>query len=50
MHDEQFLAEAKAAQIDIVPNTGEEVAAQIARHSATSKEIVERAKRAFDPG
>ena len=50
MDDAQLLAEAKAAQIDIVPNSGEEVAAQIARHSATPREIVERARRAFDPG
>ena len=49
MEDEQFLAEAKATQIDIVPNTGEEVAALIARYSATSRPVVERAKRAFDP-
>jgi tripartite-type tricarboxylate transporter receptor subunit TctC len=49
MEDKQFLTEAKSTQIDIVPNTGEEVAALIARYSATSKPIVERAKRAFDP-
>jgi tripartite-type tricarboxylate transporter receptor subunit TctC len=49
MEDAQFLAEAKTAQIDIVPNTGEEVTALIARYSSTSKEVVERAKRAFDP-
>ncbi len=49
MEDAQFLAEAKTAQIDIVPNTGEEVSAQIARYSATGKDVVERAKRAFDP-
>ena len=49
MEDPQFLAEAKTAQIDIVPNTGEEVAAQIARYSATGRDVVERAKRAFDP-
>ena len=49
MADQQFLAEAKTTQIDIVPNTGEEVAALIARYSATPKPVVERAKRAFDP-
>lgn len=49
MEDKQFLAEAKATQIDIVPNTGEEVAALIARYSTSSTAIVERAKRAFDP-
>jgi tripartite-type tricarboxylate transporter receptor subunit TctC len=49
MEDNQFLAEAKATQIDIVPNTGEEVAALIARYSATSRPVVDRAKRAFDP-
>jgi hypothetical protein len=49
MADQQFLAEANTTQIDIVPNTGEEVAALIARYSATPKPVVERAKRAFDP-
>jgi hypothetical protein len=49
MNDPQFLAEAKTTQVDIVPNTGEEVAELIARYSASSKDVVERAKRAFDP-
>jgi tripartite-type tricarboxylate transporter receptor subunit TctC len=49
MEDKQFLADASTAQIDIAPNTGEEVAALIARHSATPKAVVERALRAFDP-
>jgi tripartite-type tricarboxylate transporter receptor subunit TctC len=49
MNDPQFLAEAKTAQVDIVPNTGEEVAALIARYSASSKDVVDRAKRAFEP-
>jgi tripartite-type tricarboxylate transporter receptor subunit TctC len=49
MEDAQFLEEARTAQIDIVPNTGEEVAALIARYSATSADVIERAKRAFDP-
>jgi tripartite-type tricarboxylate transporter receptor subunit TctC len=49
MEDRQFLADANTAQIDIAPNTGEEVAALIARHSATPKAVVERALRAFDP-
>jgi tripartite-type tricarboxylate transporter receptor subunit TctC len=48
MADQQFLADAKATQIDIVPNTGEEVAAMIARYASTPKAVVERAKRAFD--
>jgi tripartite-type tricarboxylate transporter receptor subunit TctC len=48
MADERFLADAKATQIDIVPNTGEEVAALIARYSMTPNTVVERAKRAFD--
>jgi tripartite-type tricarboxylate transporter receptor subunit TctC len=48
MADPQLLAEAKTAQTDIVPNTGEEVAALIARYSATPASVVERAKRAFD--
>jgi tripartite-type tricarboxylate transporter receptor subunit TctC len=49
MNDPQFLAEAKTAQVDIVPTSGEEVAGLIARYTASSKEVVERAKRAFDP-
>ena len=49
MADQQFLADAKTTQIDIVPNTGEEVTALIARYSATPMAVVERAKRAFDP-
>ena len=49
MEDKQFLADAQAAQIDIVPNPGEEVTALIARYSATPKTVVERAMRAFDP-
>ena len=49
MQDAQFLEEARTAQIDIVPNSGEEVAAQVARYSATGGEVVERARRAFDP-
>jgi tripartite-type tricarboxylate transporter receptor subunit TctC len=49
MEDKQFLADAQAAQIDIVPNPGEEVTALIARYSATPKAVVERAMRAFDP-
>jgi tripartite-type tricarboxylate transporter receptor subunit TctC len=48
MVDKQFLADAKTTQIDIVPNTGEEVAEQIGRYSATPKPVVERAKKAFD--
>jgi tripartite-type tricarboxylate transporter receptor subunit TctC len=48
MADAQFLADAKQTQIDIVPNTGEEVAAMIARYASTPKAVVERAKRAFD--
>jgi tripartite-type tricarboxylate transporter receptor subunit TctC len=47
MADKEFLADAKQTQIDIVPNTGEEVAALIARYSATPKDVVARAKRAF---
>lgn len=49
MEDKQFLADAATTQIDIVPNTGEVVAAMIARYSATSTAVVERAKKAFDP-
>jgi hypothetical protein len=48
MADAQFLADAKQTQIDIVPNTGEEVAAMVARYASTPKAVVERAKRAFD--
>jgi tripartite-type tricarboxylate transporter receptor subunit TctC len=49
MEDKQFLAEATTTQIDILPNTGEEVAELIARYTTTSKSVVERAMRAFDP-
>jgi hypothetical protein len=48
MADAQFLADAKQTQIDIVPNTGDEVAALIVRFTSTSKAVVDRAKRAFD--
>jgi tripartite-type tricarboxylate transporter receptor subunit TctC len=48
MADAQFLADATTTQIDIVPNTGEEVATMLARYTSTSKAVVERAKRAFD--
>jgi tripartite-type tricarboxylate transporter receptor subunit TctC len=49
MKDAQFLAEAAKAQIDIEPMTGETVEALIARFTASSPAVVERAKKAFSP-
>jgi tripartite-type tricarboxylate transporter receptor subunit TctC len=46
MKDDQLLAEAAKAQIDIEPMTGETVEALITRFSASSPSIVERAKKA----
>jgi tripartite-type tricarboxylate transporter receptor subunit TctC len=44
--DPEFLADAAKMQIDVVPATGAEVEAFIARVAASSPEVVERAKRA----
>jgi tripartite-type tricarboxylate transporter receptor subunit TctC len=44
--DPQFLADAAKAQIDVGPNSGEEVEAFIARVSASSPAVLERAKKA----
>jgi tripartite-type tricarboxylate transporter receptor subunit TctC len=45
--DKEFLADATKTKIDIDPMTGEEVAALIAKISAVSPAVVERAKKAF---
>ena len=47
MKDKDFLAEAAKTQIDISPNTGEEVEALIARYAGVSKAVVARANDAF---
>ena len=47
MKDEKFLAEAAKAKIDIVPHSGEAVAALIAKYSAVPPEVVARAKQAI---
>jgi tripartite-type tricarboxylate transporter receptor subunit TctC len=49
MRDAQFLADAAKAQIDVEPMTGETVEALIARFTASSPAVVERAKKAFSP-
>ena len=46
MKDDQFLADAAKAQIDIEPMTGETVEALITRFSASSPSVIERAKKA----
>ena len=45
--DPEFLAEATKMQIDIVPASGSEVEAFIARVAASSPAVVERARRAI---
>jgi tripartite-type tricarboxylate transporter receptor subunit TctC len=45
-NDPQFMADAAKAGIDIGPSTGEEVEAFIARVSASSPAVLERAKKA----
>ena len=47
MKDPQFLAEAAKMKLDVEPETGEAVEAFIARISASSPAIVERAKAAL---
>jgi tripartite-type tricarboxylate transporter receptor subunit TctC len=47
MKDERFMADAAKAKLDIEPMTGEEVAALIAKYSAVSPAVIERAKQAF---
>ena len=47
MKDPQFLADAAKMQLDVEPETGEAVEAFIARVSASSPAIVERAKAAL---
>jgi tripartite-type tricarboxylate transporter receptor subunit TctC len=45
--DPEFLADATKMQIDIVPASGNEVEAFIARVAASSRAVVERARRAI---
>lgn len=49
MQDPEFLADAAKMQIDIEPMSGEAVEALIARFTASSPAVVERAKKAFSP-
>ena len=46
-NDPQFIAGAVKTQIDISPMMGAEVAAFVARVSASSPAVVERAKQAY---
>lgn len=47
MKDEKFLSDAAKAKIDIDPMSGQEVADMVARISAVSPQVVERAKQAI---
>jgi tripartite-type tricarboxylate transporter receptor subunit TctC len=47
MKDAKFLADAAKAKIDIEPMSGEQVAVLIAKYSAVSPAVVERAKKAI---
>jgi hypothetical protein len=49
MKDPQFLADATKTKIDISPMSGEDVEAFIARVSAASPAVIERAKQALAP-
>jgi tripartite-type tricarboxylate transporter receptor subunit TctC len=49
MGDPQFRADAAKTQIDISPSSGHEVDAFIARVSASSSTVIDRAKRALRP-
>lgn len=49
MKDPQFRADAAKTQIDINPSSGEEVETFIARVSASSPAVIDRAKRALRP-
>ncbi|MEA2903694.1 MAG: hypothetical protein QOI12_1081 [Alphaproteobacteria bacterium] len=49
MKDPQFVADAVKTQIDILPMSGDEVEAMIARLSSASPAVVERTKQAFAP-
>jgi tripartite-type tricarboxylate transporter receptor subunit TctC len=50
MRDPEFLAEAARLQLDIEPMTGPDVAALIAKVSATPREVVERVQAALIQG
>ncbi len=49
MKDPKFLAEADKTQITIDASSGDEVAKLVATYSSVPKEVVERAKTAFQP-
>ena len=49
MKDPEFVAESKKSQLDISPMTGREVESFIARVSAASPAIIERATQAYTP-
>jgi tripartite-type tricarboxylate transporter receptor subunit TctC len=49
MKDPQFIADAKKTKIDINPSSGDEVETFIARVSASSPAVIDRAKRALRP-
>jgi tripartite-type tricarboxylate transporter receptor subunit TctC len=49
MKDPEFLADATKTKIDISPMSGEDVEAFIARVSAASPAVIERAKQALVP-
>jgi tripartite-type tricarboxylate transporter receptor subunit TctC len=47
LKDAKFLADAAKANIEVVPHSGEQVAALVAKYSAVSPAVVERAKKAI---
>jgi tripartite-type tricarboxylate transporter receptor subunit TctC len=49
MQDPELIAEAERAQLDLRPQTGEEVQAFIQRVYAAPREIAERARKAVQP-
>ena len=49
MQDPELIAEAQRAQLDLRPQTGEEVQAFIQRVYAAPREIAERARKAVQP-
>ena len=49
MQDPEFVAEADKAQLDLRPQTGEQVQAFIQRVYAAPREIAERARKAVQP-
>ena len=47
MKDPELLAEAKRLNVDIIPSSGEQVQANVARMYATPRDIVDRVKKAL---